>query len=178
MPLSLMVSGVHRIILPAIEYQKLLEEERQADAEMASVPNLESDSDTNDCMETGNVSTDTELAALGARASLSQEIATEAVRAHLRPSPDTESVTGGGEPMVTRATSNNPAVDQAVYVALKTVSLRVQQLRQKKMMEELFPEEQAMDHESGPPTSGHEIEQTRQTPSEPDMEPDTEPEPV
>ena len=174
MPLSLMASGEHRMILPAVEYQKLLEEERQADAEMASAPNLESDSDADDRMETGNVSTDTELAALGARASLSEEIATEAVRAHLRPSPDTESVTGGGEPMTT---SDNPAVDRAVYIALKTVSLRVQQLRNKKMMEELFPEEQDMEHEPSPPTSGREIEPTRRTPSEPDTEPDTEPEP-
>ena len=80
MPLSLMASEEHRMILPAVEYQKLLEEERRADAEMANVPNLESDSDTEDRMETGNVSTDTELAALGARASLSQEVAMEAVR--------------------------------------------------------------------------------------------------
>ena len=100
------------MILPAIEYQKLLKEERQADAEMASVPNLESDSDPDDRMETGNVSTDTELAALGARASLSQEIVTEAVRAHLRPSPDMESVTGGGEPMATLATRDNPPLTE------------------------------------------------------------------
>ena len=176
-PLSLMASGEHRMILPATEYQKLLEEEWQADAEMASVPNLEFDSDTDDRMETGNVSTDTELAALGARASLSEEIAAEAVRAHLPPSPDTESVTGGGEPIVTRATSGNPTVDRAVHVALQTVSLRFRQLRQQKMMEELFPEEQAMDHKPSPSTAGRDTEQNRQTPSEPDTEPDTEPEP-
>ena len=132
---------------------------------MASVPNLESDSDTNDHMEMGNVSTDTELAALGARASLSEEIATEAVRAHLHPSPDTESITRGGEPMVTRATSDNPAMDRAVHAALQTVSLHVQQLRQQKMMEQLFPEEQVMDHEPSLPTAG-----PHQTPSEPDTE--------
>ena len=171
-PLSLLASGEDRMILPAIEYQKLLEEERQADAEMAIVPNLESDSDTDDRMETGNVSTDTELAALGARASLSEEIAAEAVRAHLRPSPDTESVTGGGEPAVTRATTGNPTVDRAVHVALQTVSLRVRQLRQQRMMEELFPEEQAMDHEPSPSTARRDTEQNRQMSPEPDTEPE------
>ena len=169
MPLSLMASEEHRMILPAVEYQKLLEDERQADAEMASAPNLESDSDADDRMEMGNVSTDTELAALGARTSLSEEIATQAVRAHLRPSPDTDSVTGGGEPMTT---SDNPAVNRAVHIALQTVSLRVRQLRNQRMMEELFPEEQDMEHEPSPPTAGREIEPTRRTPSESETEPE------